>query len=101
MKIELLSKNEKWLPKIADWYFTEWGNPNSTESIEKQINKLFPYLNESQIPLMLVAFEKNELLGVAQLKLHEMSIYPNYKYWLGGVYVDKQYRNKGIAKKLF
>ncbi|MFT7606812.1 MAG: GNAT superfamily N-acetyltransferase, partial [Saprospiraceae bacterium] len=36
----------------------------------------------------------------AQLKYHEMSIYPDKENWLGGVYVSKNYRGKGIARQI-
>ena len=100
MKIELLSQNQNWLPTIAKWYIEEWGPKKDAEATQKEIQKLQVYLNEKKVPLILVAFENDTLLGAVQLKMHEMNIYPNYRYWLGGVYVSKHHRNSGIAKAL-
>ena len=47
---------------------------------------------------MLLAIEDGELLAVTQLKFREMTIYPEKTHWLGGVYVSKPHRGKGIAK---
>ena len=58
------------------------------------------YLNPDKIPLMLVALDQEEVLGAVQLKYREMSIYPDYEHWLGGVYVAKDYRGKKIAEQM-
>ena len=39
-------------------------------------------------------------MGVAQLKFHEMDIYPEKEHWLGGVYVPVEHRGKGIGTQL-
>jgi len=39
-------------------------------------------------------------MGVAELKFHEMDIYPEKEHWLGGVYVPVEHRGKGIASRL-
>jgi hypothetical protein len=40
------------------------------------------YLNKDKILLIIMAIEGDEILGVAQLKYHEMSIYPDKEHWL-------------------
>lgn len=96
MKIEYLADNESSLPIIANWYCAEWGRFTR----EKEIEQLKKYLNKSKIPLILLAVDNGEPMGVAQIKYHEMSIYPEKTYWLGGIYVAKAHRGKGIGKKL-
>jgi len=100
MHTKFLSQNEKFIPTIANWYHDEWGSTDHVISLDKEVEKLSKYLNENKVPLILTAIENNELVGVAQLKEHEMKIYPDYQYWLGGVYVPKEHRRKGIAKYL-
>ena len=100
MKFEYLADNENLLPTIAKWYFEEWGYLNKDNTLEKEMEKLQAYLNKHNIPLILLAIDNGELLGAAQLKYHEMSIYPEKTHWLGGVYVSKKHRGKGIAKQI-
>jgi len=50
--------------------------------------------------LAIVAVEADTLIGAAQLKFREMSIYPDKEHWLGGVYVHPHYRNQGVAETL-
>ena len=100
MKIEYLADNKNLLPTIAKWYFEEWGYLNKEKTLESEIKNLQAYLNKDKIPLIMLAIADGELLGVAQLKYHEMSIYPEKTHWLGGVYVAKKHRGKGIAKQI-
>lgn len=100
MRIEPLSNNPHFLPTIAQWYFREWGDSEYVQSMEEEVDKLKMYLNDNKIPMILTAVSNDTLLGLAQLKEREMSIYPDFQYWLGGVYVAKAFRNKGVAKAL-
>ena len=49
---------------------------------------------------MLLALEQSNILGVAQLKFKEMDIYPEKEHWLGGVFVEKSSRGRGVASTL-
>lgn len=100
MKIELLSNNKNWVPKIAKWYYQEWGYQSDDKTLEHEIEKVHLCSIDHHLPLLLVAFEEDILIGVAQLRTYEMNIFPKFKYWLGGVYVSKEYRGKGIASNI-
>ncbi|MBX2875482.1 MAG: GNAT family N-acetyltransferase [Saprospiraceae bacterium] len=100
MKLEYLADNQELLPIVAQWYFEEWGYLSEEKSLEKDIQRLHIYLNKDKVPLMLLAIEEDELLGAAQLKFREMSIYPEKEHWVGGVYVVEKHRGKGIARQI-
>lgn len=100
MKIHLLADNEKYLPVIAQWYYEEWNDLMIGKTVQDEIEYLKTYLNRNEVPLILIAVENDELLGAVQLKRHEMTIYPEKEFWLGGVYVNLNYRGYGIASKL-
>lgn len=97
MKIEIASNKNGWLNKIGKWYFDEWGKFVEDKTLEIEIEKVRLCIEENGLPLMLIAHENENLLGVAQLRTNEMKLYPSYEYWLGGVYVAKKVRGKGIA----
>ena len=100
MKFEYLADNIDFLPTVANWYFEEWGDLLKDQNPEEGIERLRAYLNKDSIPLMLVAIENGNPVGVAQLKYREMTIYPEKEHWLGGVYVSSKSRGKGIAKQV-
>jgi GNAT superfamily N-acetyltransferase len=41
-----------------------------------------------------------EWVGAAELKNREMAIFPEYGYWLGGVYIVEKARGQGVASML-
>jgi hypothetical protein len=40
-----------------------------------------------------------EWVGAAELKNRETAIFPEYEYWLGGVYVVEKARGQGDARR--
>lgn len=86
---------------VAHWYFEEWGRTQKDNSYEKTLAKVQSQMNKDRIPLHILAVEDDgHILGVAQLKYHEMSIYPERTYWLGGVFVSTDARGKGVGLAL-
>ncbi len=100
VEFQFLSDNQKAIPILAKWYFDEWGYLQSENSLAKVTKKLHSFLNIDKIPLIVLASKQGEILGAAQLKYREMDIYPENKYWLGGVYVAENYRGNKIAEKI-
>lgn len=100
MKLEYLADHRELLPIIGQWYFEEWGYLSEGKTLEQDIQRLHIYLNKDKVPLMLLAIEDGTLLGAAQLKFREMSIYPEKEHWVGGVYVAEAHRGKGIARQI-
>ena len=100
MTLEYLADNLELLPVLANWYFQEWGSKEKGRTLNLEKENLRNYLNKDKLPLILLATDNGKLLGAAQLKYREMSIYPDKEHWLGGVYVTKNHRGKGIARKI-
>ena len=95
-----LAKHPQHIKQLAEWYFDEWGEYVEDSSALVFQEKLKAYLNIDRIPLIILAVEGDTLVGAAQLKFHEMTIYPDKEYWLGGVYVNPDYRGQFIASQL-
>lgn len=88
----------KW--QLAKWYFEQWGDIIEEGSLELFNQKLDDYLNRDCIPLVILAVDAGNVIGAAQLKYHEMSIFPKRAHWLGGVYVIPPARGKHVASAL-
>jgi GNAT superfamily N-acetyltransferase len=100
MEFLFLAERPDALATVAKWYFDEWGYLGAGSSAEDVAEKIRSYLNADKIPLIVMAVEHDEVLGVVQLKYREMEIYPDKEHWLGGVYVPPEHRGKKIAAKL-
>jgi GNAT superfamily N-acetyltransferase len=100
MRFTLLADSPEAIPQIASWYFDKWGYLHPDTGLKDMESKLRGSLNRYELPLLILAFENDELVGVAQLKFHEMDIFPDKEHWLGGVYVPVEHRGKGIAAKI-
>ncbi|MGH1366828.1 MAG: GNAT family N-acetyltransferase [Calditrichia bacterium] len=100
MQLHLLAEIPDALDIIAQWYYDEWASVFDTKSLDDVKQGLKTYLNTDCMPLIVVAVVDGEIAGAAQLKYHEMDMFPDYEHWLGGVYVADGYRGKGMAEKI-
>jgi GNAT superfamily N-acetyltransferase len=100
VNFDLLVDRQDAIPIVAKWYFEEWGYNVSGNSIQQTIDRLNRKLNRDKLPLHILAVEDEKVLGVAQLKLHEMDIYPDRAFWLGGLFVSSISRRKGVGSAL-
>ena len=100
MRFALLADRPEAIPQIASWYFDQWSFLRKDTSLRDIESKLKGSLNHDELPLFILAIVNEEIWGVAELKFHEMDIYPEKEHWLGGVYVPVEHRGKGIASQL-
>lgn len=100
LKFIFLADRPEAIETVAKWYYREWGYLREVSSVRKTKKILKKFLNRDRIPLIILAVERDEVVGAVQLKYYEMDIYPNKEHWIGGVYVSKNHRNRKIAEKL-
>ncbi len=100
MEIKYLSDHKELIPTLARWSYEEWLylHPERTLSEAEQI--MLDRSNKDKIPLILIAFEKGNVIGMAALKLNDLKSHPNLNPWLAGLYVEKGHRNKGVGSSL-
>jgi GNAT superfamily N-acetyltransferase len=96
----LLADRPEAIPKIARWYFDEWGERSPGATVATICANLEKYLNRAAIPLLVLAVDGSDMLGVASLKYREMDIFPDKEHWLGGVYVPAMHRGRKVASRL-
>lgn len=100
IELKFLADHIDAIPTIARWYYDEWGYKVADNSYEQTYERICGKLNRDKVPLHIIAVEDDNLLGVAQVKIREMTIYPDKEYWLGSVYVSPEARGRKIASKL-
>ncbi|TAM43498.1 MAG: GNAT family N-acetyltransferase [Gammaproteobacteria bacterium] len=100
MDIAYLADRRDVIPTLAQWFYQEWAylHPDRTlEDVERLIGER---TNITKIPVALVAFEGDELLGTVCLKVHDMDTRLDLTPWLAGLYVAVAWRRKGIGTAL-
>ena len=100
MEIVYLADHEDQIPKVAKWYFEEWGHLLASPETKIFVLRLQSCLNKTKFPLVILAMDGEELIGAAQIKLNQMSIYPAKEHWLAGIYVEPKYRSNNVAANL-
>ncbi len=98
MKFSILADDLSATDIVARWYYDEWCRDSG--SFELVRDKVLRSTNRNTAPLIVLAKENGKLIGAAELKVREMDIFPEYEFWLGGVYVHQTARGKGLASKL-
>jgi GNAT superfamily N-acetyltransferase len=100
MQFISLSEAPHLLPQVARWYFDTWGRHLPGMSLDDEQVRLEVYLQQDELPLLLLAIQDQQLVGAAQLKFHERTERPERLHWLGGVYVCQAQRGHGLAARL-
>jgi predicted GNAT family N-acyltransferase len=101
MDIKFLADRPDAVPTLARWYYNEWGHKEPGNSFEATCERLNGKLNRDIIPIPIIACESDgTVIGAAQLKFREMDIFPEREVWLGGVYVAKGARGRGVGAAL-
>jgi len=100
LRFQNLAARPDAVPLVAEWYFGEWGHLNPAATPEKIAARLFASMNRDAIPLVVLAVMGDEVIGSAEIKYREMTIYPEKEHWLGGVFVVPEHRGKGVAARL-
>jgi len=101
MKIDIayLKDYPQHLSLIAQWIFNEWGHYNPGSSLDRAKSKLNEHLNKDSLPITFVALENNQPVGTCSLRIND-GIRPDLAPWLGSLYVEPNFRCRGIGEKL-
>ena len=100
MKISLLADHPETIPALAKWFYAEWSYLVPGRSEQDVAASIAERATRRGIPIALVAFEGDELIGSVCLKLSDMDTRPELTPWLAGLYVKESWRNRGVGSAL-
>ncbi|MDA0116936.1 GNAT family N-acetyltransferase [Vibrio sp. T11.5] len=100
MKISLLADCPNEAANVADWYLREWAHNDPAATLDSVTQKVALGANRSEIPMAFVVHVGPELAGAGEIKYRELPEYPDFHYWLDGIYVPVKHRGKGISTQL-
>jgi putative hydrolase of the HAD superfamily len=95
--LTFLADHSHFVATIAEWIFDEWGHQDPENSLEKSVARMQSRLNIDTPPIALVGLIEKTPIACSNILIRELDQYPQYKHWLGGVYVLSEFRNKGFG----
>ncbi|WP_367025857.1 GNAT family N-acetyltransferase [Methylococcus sp. ANG] len=100
MNIEYLADHKELIPTLARWFYEEWAYLHPERTYADVEHLITERAQTNKIPVALVAFEGNELLGTVCLKVHDMDTRLDLTPWLAGLYIAAPRRKQGIGATL-
>lgn len=100
MNIEYLADHKEVIPTLARWFYEEWAYLHPERTYADVEHLITERAQTNKIPIALVAFEGNELLGTVCLKVHDMDTRLDLTPWLAGLYIAAPRRKQGIGATL-
>ncbi|KIO35163.1 GNAT family N-acetyltransferase [Shewanella sp. cp20] len=100
MEFCLLADDPSAADTVARWYYDQWCRASGRHSFQFVRENVSSATCRLGAPMIVLAKQKGELVGAAELKIREMEMFPEYEFWLGGVYVREQARGQGVASAL-
>jgi len=98
MKMLSVQKNNQTLINIvAKWLWSEWGSENNLNYWESWVESS-TFIDK--IPQTFVALESDKVVGTVSLWRCDLQSRQDIFPWLGGLYVDKTCRKRGIGSAL-
>jgi len=99
VRLEYLADSVSHLPQLARLHHAEFGYLNPANTVERYVDRLNASLQRSNLPTTLIALQQDTLLGSASL-IRQTITHEHLSPWLSSVYVDPQYRGRGIPSAL-
>ncbi len=99
--VRLENTNNKYFNKLCDWSYNWWGIQNNDSYDEVKSILEHSLCTGDRLPQTYIALINDEVVGMYQFAMaDDLYCRPDLYPWLINVYVDKNYRGKGICKEM-
>jgi GNAT superfamily N-acetyltransferase len=99
-QFDYLANHIQYLAKIARWRTNEWSRYNPTLTYAYSLKSFKEHCNYNKLPITYLYFENSKPIAMFSIRTIELLQYKHLEPWIGGIYVQKNYRNRGIGKRL-
>lgn len=99
MRVVHLIDNKRFVNDVANWIYNEFVDGIRSDIDVKYIENALKTRKKSGVPITLIAIENDECVGTVTLYKNDLKTL-DLTPWLGSLYVNKEHRGRGIAKKL-
>jgi len=100
LRIKLLADHPEAINTLSRWEQSEWGHLMPNVSLEEIADAFERRANQDKVPMTLLGYDNDELVGTASLVVHDMSTNRDLTPWLAIVYVVPEYRKRGHGSAL-
>ena len=97
--VDYLKNHPEHVITCAQWSFNQWGRYRPDKTLHDFIESRKEYLNDTSLPLTLLAFDGTKPVGMVSLATSK-EICSELQPWLSTIYVIPEYRNQGIGTLL-
>jgi RimJ/RimL family protein N-acetyltransferase len=98
--IRFLADDLDTIPTLVKWFRAQWPDYHAAMSDEEMEQDFLEDASRDCLPIRLIAFEANELVGTIILRDNGSAMLPEFQPELGGLYVVESHRRHGIATEL-
>ena len=99
-EIEPLTRHRAFIPTLASWQFDYWNRLTGFDSRQAYIAALERWSASVDVPTVLVAIDRGQLLGSVNLLRSEMTSRPALTPWLAQLFVAPGVRRGGVGAAL-
>jgi predicted N-acetyltransferase YhbS len=100
MRISYLADRPDLGAQLIPGLLEHWAYAFPHQTAADRAEKFKSHLNYNQLPIAWVAHEGDRALGTAALRKNDLEGREDLCPWLGGVYVERTHRGRGIASSL-
>ena len=100
MRISYLADRPELAAQLIPGLLEHWSYVLPHQTAADRAAKFKAHLNREELPIAWVAYEGGTALGTAALRATDLKGREDLGPWLGGVFVSRPYRGRGIASAL-
>jgi GNAT superfamily N-acetyltransferase len=100
LRIAHLADYPEAIPVIRRWFEMEWAAYYGPDGPGDAEQDLLAYASRGTLPVGLIAFDDEQLCGIAVLKSHSMSTHTHVGPWAAAGLVLPPFRGRGIGSSL-
>lgn len=98
--IRFLTNDEREISAVANWIYNEWGHLIKGRTLETAHEKVRQSLSGADMPTTIICFIGEKPVGTAGIDTADMGTHPELTPWMVSVYVEPEYRKRGIGSAL-